>query len=686
MDTLRRLFVAATLLVVPLVAGCASSAPTPASEPMDDAADAVARWQVLIQGNEAGEIVERPGEAPGELTYSYQYNDRGRGPEIESRYLLAGDGTPREVEVSGLDYLKAAVEERYRLADGTAAWTTLEEDETRPVDGPVFYTSAGGPPTELGLLAAAALDAPDGRLQVLPAGEAHAEVVGEATVSAPGRPTLDLRLVEVSGLGFEPVGLWLDADGRLFGLLSTWSAYVRDGYGSSVEDLLAAEQQRIDQRAGQRVDRLAHRYESVAITGARLFDPETLTVTPGITVVIEGERITAVGPDGTVATPAGAHEIEARGRTLLPGLWDLHTHLADLHGLLHIASGVTSVRDLANDVDTVTRLQREWAGGQAIGPRVWIAGFLDGPGPYAGPTKALVSTFDEAKEWIDRYHELGFIQVKLYSSLDPELVEPIAEYAHSLGMKVSGHLPYPLVASQAIERGFDEIQHVNFLFLTLFDDTSIDTRTPQRFTVPAERSASIDLDSPEVAELIDLLLENDVAVDPTLSIFEGMITAAPGEVSPPFAAVADRFPATFQRGLRGGGLEPPEGRAETYREAFRRMVEMVGRLHAAGVPVLPGTDSLAGFALHRELELYVEAGIPAPEVLRLATLDAARHLGEDDELGTIEPGKLADLILVDGNPDQEIEAIRGVDVVVKGGVVYWSDALYGEVGVRPAGM
>lgn len=684
MDTLRRLFVVSSLLVVPFVVGCASSAPTPAPAAPED--DAVARWVVLIQGNEAGEIVERAGDEPGEILYSYQFNDRGRGPEIEGRYVLAGDGTPREVEVSGVDYLKAPVDEDYQLAAGTAAWTTLQEDETRPVDGPVFYTSANGPPVELGLLAAAALDAPEGKISVLPAGEAKAEVVGEATVSAPSRPTLGLRLVEISGLGFEPTQLWLDEDGRLFGLLSTWSSTVRAGYESSVEDLLAAEQARVDQRAGQRVDRLAHRSEAVVITGARLFDPESLDVTPGTTVVMEGERIVAVGPDGTVEIPAGAHEIDADGRTLMPGLWDLHTHLADLHGLLHLAAGVTSVRDLANDVDTVTRLEREWSTGQAIGPRVWIAGFLDGPGPYAGPTKALVSTFEEAKEWIDRYHELGFVQVKLYSSLDPALVEPIAAYAHSLGMKVSGHLPYPLVASQAIERGFDEIQHVNFLFLTLFDDTSIDTRTPQRFIVPAQRAASIDLDSPEVAALIDLLLDNDVAVDPTLAVFEGMITAVPGEVNPTFAAVADRFPATFQRGLEGGGLEAPEGQADTYRESYRRMVQMVGRLHEAGVPILPGTDSLAGFTLHRELELYVEAGIPAPEVLRLATLDAARHLGEDHRLGTVEPGKLADLILVDGNPDQEIEEIRAVDVVVKGGVVYWADALYGEVGVRPAGM
>lgn len=681
MKTLSHLALAAFALLAALA--CASSGSGPGPEPMED--DAVARWVVLIQGNEAGEIVERAGDRPGEVRYSYRFNDRGRGPEIEARYLLAEGGTPREVEVSGVDYLKAEVDESYELSDGIAAWTTLEEDETRPVARPVFYTSADGPPAELALLAAATLDAPDGRLDLLPAGEASARVVGEATATAAGHPTRDLRLVELTGLGFEPTTFWLDEDDRMFGILSSWTSLVREGYESSVEDLLAAEQERVAQRARQRTERLAHRYPAAAITGARLFDPESLEVTPGTTVVVEGERISAVGPDGTVEIPEGAHLIDARGRTLMPGLWDLHTHLSDLDGLLQIAAGVTSVRDLANDVDTVTRLRREWSEGEAIGPRVWIAGFLDGPGPYAGPTKALVSTFEEAQEWIDRYHELGFIQVKLYSSLDPELVAPIASYAHSLGMKVSGHLPYPLVASQAIERGYDEIQHVNFLFLTLFDDTSIDTRTPQRFTVPAERAAEIDLDSPEVTELIDLLLENHVAVDPTLAIFEGMITAVPGELSPTYAAVADRFPATFQRGLRAGGLEPPEGLADTYQESYRRMVQMVGRLHEAGVPILPGTDALAGFALHRELELYAEAGIPAPEVLRIATLDAARHLGEDDDLGTVEPGKLADLILVDGRPDESIEEIRDVDVVVKGGVVYWPDALYGEVGVRPAG-
>jgi imidazolonepropionase-like amidohydrolase len=162
-----------------------------------------------------------------------------------------------------------------------------------------------------------------------------------------------------------------------------------------------------------------------------------------------------------------------------------------------------------------------------------------------------------------------------------------------------------------------------------------------------------------------------------------MLTGRPGEVSPGFRTVADRVPAQLRRGFLGGGLQPPEGMDETYRESFGRMVEIVGVLYRAGVPLLAGTDFLAGFALHRELELYVEAGIPAPAVLRIATLGAAEVTGRAESLGTIEPGKLADLIVVAGDPAEDISDIRKVELTIKGGTLYESAELYQALGIRP---
>ena len=148
----------------------------------------------------------------------------------------------------------------------------------------------------------------------------------------------------------------------------------------------------------------------------------------------------------------------------------------------------------------------------------------------------LVSTRDEALAAVDRYKQLGYVQIKLYSSLDPQLVPPIVARAHQLGMRVSGHVPNGMSAEQAVQAGFDEIQHVNFLFLNF--QTGVDTRTPQRFTAVAEHAADLDLGSPEVRNFLNLLKQRHIAIDPTVNVFETMFTDRAGVVSPAFAAVA----------------------------------------------------------------------------------------------------------------------------------------------------
>src|SRR5262249_2133778 len=144
-------------------------------------------------------------------------------------------------------------------------------------------------------------------------------------------------------------------------------------------------------------------------------------------------------------------------------------------GILHLAAGVTSVRDMANDIEKLNDYRRRWDAWQALGPRVLMAGFIDGPGPYAGPGKGLGSSEAEALAAVDRHHQLGYTQIKLYSSLDPKLVPPIVARAHQLGLRVSGHIPNGLTAEQAVRAGFNEIQHANFLFLNFMP--GIDTRT-----------------------------------------------------------------------------------------------------------------------------------------------------------------------------------------------------------------
>jgi len=348
-----------------------------------------------------------------------------------------------------------------------------------------------------------------------------------------------------------------------------------------------------------------------------------------------------------------------------------------------MAAGVTSVRDLANDNDALLQMKREIDSGTAIGPRITMRGFMDGRGPYTGPTKVFVDTEAEARSAIDNYAKLGYEGIKVYSSIKPELVPTIIKLAHEKGLRVSGHVPAFMTARQFVEAGADEIQHINMLFLNFFFDEVKDTRTPARFIAVAERGATLDLNSLPVQAFLRLLKDHNTVIDPTLTAFEGMFVDRPGKMSVSYAAIADRLPPQVRREFLAGGLPVPEGKDARYHESQLATLRMTKLLYDSGIPIVAGTDGLPGFTLHRELELYAQAGISPPEVLRIATLGAARVAHKDKELGSITPGKLADLVLIDGDPAKRISDVRRTALVMKDGALYEPAALYKALGVKP---
>jgi hypothetical protein len=639
------------------------------------------RYNVFLAGNKVGfETSAR--NADGSLQFYFEFNDRGRGPKVTERVVLDSSAIPIQIVNSGNDYDKSSVDEHFTLKDAKATWTNRAEKGERAASRNAFYVSISGAPEESALLARALLAA-GGRLPLLPAGEASIEKRGELKIEANGQARTVVQYA-ISGLDFTPSPIWLDQDGAYFASASGWFAVIREGWEPAIDALNSAQDKISNQRAEKLAQGLGHTPAgSLVFVHANLFDAETASARPDSTVVVTGNKIAAVGADQQVAIPAGAEIIDATGKTLMPGLWDMHVHLQPNDGLLHMAAGVTSVRDMANDIDQLTAMQRRFDEGTEIGPRVLKAGFVDGRGPYQGPTKVFADSEQEAKDNIDRYAKLGYAQVKIYSSIKPELVPKIALMAHGHGMRVSGHVPAFMTAQQFVEGGADEIQHMNFIFLNFMFDKVKDTRDRSRFTEVGAHAAEIDPASPQVQDFIHVLQQHQTVLDPTLSIFEGMFTDRPGTVAAGYAAVADRMPAQIRRGFFYGGLEVPQGMDQRYCDSWQQMLKMTKTLYDAGIRIVAGTDGLAGFTLHRELELYVQAGIPAPKVLQLDTLGAARIMKRDGGLGSIVPGKFADMILVEGDPSAHISDIRRAVITVKDGVVYHNSALYQALGVRP---
>jgi hypothetical protein len=640
------------------------------------------RYVVLMSGNKAG-FQTTTANPDGSYQVHYEFNDRGRGPKIDETIELNKDGIPVKVVAKGVDYMKASVEETFSVENGKAQWKNRAESGEKQFSGNEFYSGVSGTPEEGRLLALAALKRPDHKLKLLPEGTVSIEKKTDLKLEVAGQQH-NATLYWLTGLGFTPSPMWLMDDGKYTAYVSSWSSQVPEGWESAIPAMIAAQDKFSDQRAGELAHTLARRpTKPLAFVHARLFDSETAQSLPARTVVITGNKITAVGADGKVTLPKDAEVIDASGKTLMPGLWDMHVHVQPDDGLLHIAAGVTSVRDLANDTDFLLKTRDRFERGEEIGPRVVMAGFIDGRGPYQGPTKVFADNVEEAQKDVDNYARLGYVQIKVYSSLKPELVPEIAKMAHAHHMRLSGHIPSGMNAEQFVKDGADEIQHMNFVLLNFMPQVK-DTRTPARFTEVAAHAADLDLNSPAVKSFIHLLQEHKTVIDPTLSIFESMFINRPGEIPAGWNDVAQRMPADVRRGYLYGGLAVPDGMDQKYRDSFRQMERMTKTLFDSGIPIVAGTDDLAGFSLHRELEIYNEAGIPAPKVLQLATLGAARIMKRDAEVGSIAPGKLADVILVPGDPATHISDIKRVQTVVKDGVIYQVADLDRAIGVKPA--
>jgi len=633
--------------------------------------------KIFIQGNPAGtQTVER--QADSAVRAEYSYNDRGRGDHIIATWKLDGAGVPIEYAGHGNDYMKAPVEEHFEIKNGRASWKNRSERGDQTVAGEAFYLPMNAPPEFSAVLARALLKAPNHKLPLLPAGQATLERA--ATLAVGNRELTEYR---VTGLGFSPQPIWLDHNGTAASV-SSWFSVVPPGVESSIPELRDA-QQKTDAARWERLARtLTHVPRGdLVIRNARLFDPRDLRVTPATSVVISGDRIVRVGPDAMVKASPTAEIIDAHDQFLMPGLWDNHQHFGDNDGALDLANGVTSARDMANDTDAFLQRLARFDDGTELGPRVLKAGIIDGTGEFAGPTQMRVDTADQAIQDVDWYADHSYAQIKIYSSVKPELVPIIADRAHARGLRVSGHVPAFMSARQFVEGGADEIQHLNFIVLNFLFPEVKETRNRDRFIKVAERAGDFAPEKPEVRDFINFLKDHHTVLDPTMNVFEALFSGDPSAITPGLEEIVTRFPPQVRRTMLSGALEVPPDKQAAYHEAFPAMLRLLKAIYDAGVTIIPGTDALAGYTLHHELELYARAGIAPAEVLRMATWTPALVMGVNKDRGVIAPGKLADMVLVDGDPTQNVQEINNISTVIKGGKVYDPKAIEKALGIAP---
>ncbi|HEY9229032.1 MAG TPA: amidohydrolase family protein [Gemmatimonadaceae bacterium] len=605
-------------------------------------------YPVLNHGRVAGSmVVVTRGDS---VTVRYVFTDRNRGARVELRYLIRGDSL-RWAENRPVLANEQAGEPTMRMevVGDSLRRTTQGRTTTEKLAAGTFL---GVPftPWDQARLASYLLRQPTRSATMIGGLTAKAEVVKEATVPT-SRGNERVRLVSITTSNPEtPQLIWLDSRGGLFVTEIGWFMTVRPGGERALPALRKIETDFRDTRAEVLAKRVVKPTNAtIAITNGDLFDSEQGVVRPNTTVIIRGDRIVDVGPTETTTVPAGATVIDASGKTIVPGLWDMHGHMQmtsqSLGSVAQLSFGLTTVRDLASDLDVAVSQRDRAASGRLAGPRQILAGFIEGPLKWAGPSEVLVSTEEEARRWVARYDSMGYKQVKLYNVVHPDLVPTIVAEAHKRGMRVSGHIPRGLTVPAAVELGFDEINHAAFLFSTFYQD-SLYVPTMRAYSLVASTVApNIDVEGKPMSDLIAFLKQHDTVIDGTFSVW---ITSAG-------TGIAQSV---------GAGVPSNVNKAD---ENYLRLIK---RLYDAKVTMVPGTDNSAGTTYNAELEVYERAGLPAPFVLQMATIISARVMKDDKDYGSIAPGKIADVVIVNGKPAEKVSELRKIEQVIRAGRLY----------------
>ena len=519
-----------------------------------------------------------------------------------------------------------------------------------------------------------------GGVPTFPRGEVSITHSRQDTVSIQGEEIILDRYV-VEGINWGGRTIWLDQSKNLVAVVKANTQIrelIRKGYEEAMPLFIAGNvEEQMHALSNYTKDLKGEQAPVTALVGGNLIDGLSESTKKDATLIIENGRIKAIGSRAEIEIPENAKVIDLTGKILMPGLWDMHAHSNQVQWApAYLAGGITTIRDNGNEIELATAFRDAIATEGALGPDILLAGMTDGAG-IRGNGIIRATTPQEAREVVDMYHEKGYRQIKIYQSLEPEIVKVLAEEAHQKGMTVTGHVSTPLGnAVNAVENGMDQLSHSG-LFLTAL--------IPEKKTSELGRAflADNEVSTDQIKKATQLFLQYKTVLDPTIAliVIRSLPRGIPVETVEPDAG---RIAYELFEGKRfRSGLSPE--RVVKARENYTKSMQIIGEFYRAGIPIVAGTDNaIPVFSLYLEIESYQKlGGLSALDAIKTATIIPAKAMGLDSETGTLEIGKQADIAILDKDPLLDISNIRTVSAVVTNGNYYESTPLWKAADFKP---
>lgn len=628
--------------------------------------------------------VARAADGSGTVRTSFTFNDRGTDVPLAAQWKLAAGGVPTSYQAWGFVARGVPVDDKVDIDGDSIVTERLSHGAQRGKRPATFAASSGYAPVigqELLVQNWIARGRP-ARLALVPEGEVAITSRGKETFDRGGTKVTYEHLAIV-GLVWGREDVWIDDKNQLQALVTRDFEFdhfqaMRAGNEALVDELVAKAGADAIAWLGETSQTGAQPPGPIALVGARVVDGTGAPPLENAIVVVDGDKIAAIGPRDKTQAPANARTIDVTGTTIVAGLWDMHAHLQQVEqAAAYLGAGVTSIRDEGNILSFITAVRDAIETGKGVGPRVIVDCLVDSDSKMAIGT-LRVNAIADIKPVVELAVKSGCAEIKVYSSLRPALVKPLAAEAHRRKLRVTGHVPRGMTITDALDAGFDGVNHITFVGELALPPQPEARQKLSRDEVE-QRMLAIDFKSPPYQQLFKRMAQKKTVYDPTVALYELFLHPADelAKREPGF----DKVPREL-RGIFGTAKDPKK--LERNHQMFEKLLDAVRHMHQAGVTIVAGTDiGVPGHTLHREMELYVEAGFTPLQALQAATIVPARVLGKDKELGTVTVGKRADLLVVDGDPLADIKALRKIRLVISRGRAYDPAAMWKLAGFQP---